>query len=138
MNSISNVGRTRCPRPMLNNDNDNSKKELGFLVFFRYLIFVCVCVCGRVTQVRSSNGQAVVRALRSVADNRAPSAGDASSVSSTSAKSADVATDDSGLPIVNCSMAAPWTTPPKKTYKQVRRYWNSLSEIQSNQCDLNE
>lgn len=71
-------------------------------------------------QVRSSNGQAVVRALRSVADNRAPSAGDASSVSSTSAKSADVATDDSGLPIVNCSMAAPWTTPPKKTYKQMR------------------
>ena len=29
-------------------------------------------------------------------------------------------TDAVGLPLANCNLPAPWSTPPQKTYKQVR------------------
>jgi hypothetical protein len=63
--------------------------------------------CSRLTQVRSSNGQAVIRVERS-------------GTAAGSAADGGILPEIGGLPVVNCSQPAPWSTPPKKTYKQVK------------------
>ena len=57
--------------------------------------------------MHSSNGQAVIRVERS-------------GTAAGSAADGGILPEIGGLPVVNCSQPAPWSTPPKKTYKQVK------------------
>jgi len=61
----------------------------------------------RTVQVHSSNGQAVIRVERS-------------GMAAGSAADGGILPEIGGLPVVNCSQPAPWSTPPKKTYKQIK------------------
>lgn len=65
-------------------------------------------------QARSSNGQAVLRVQRS------SDSGSSNQARETTIGSNNIELDTDGLPIVDCDQPAPWSTPPQKTFKQVR------------------
>ena len=69
-----------------------------------------------VYQVRSANGQTVIRVERSDEDSNRQRM---ELHDQQLAALAHPETDDLGLPIIDCEKPAPWSTPPQKTYKQV-------------------
>lgn len=81
------------------------------------------------TQVRSSNGQTIVRVEGPAqGDNRSNSV-DFASHETIAVRNSPVypETDSIGLPLADCEKPAPWSTPPQKTYKQVNCFSLLLS-----------